>query len=85
MLKHKQAIESAYNDYSDQIYRFIFWQTGDPLLAEDLVSEVFIRAWKHRVMFLDINQRAWLYRVANNLVTDYWRKKKTYQWTNQSK
>lgn len=65
--------------YADQIYRFLYWQTGDELLAEDLTSEVFYRAWKHYGSLEDSNYRAWLYRVARNLVTDHHRKKKPLQ------
>jgi RNA polymerase sigma-70 factor (ECF subfamily) len=69
-------MQSMYDQYSDQIYRFLAWQTGDSILAEDLTSEVFLRAWKNKDKLAPDEQKAWLYRVARNLTTDYWRKKK---------
>ena len=72
----ESKIKAAYDEYADQIYRFLYWQTGDALLAEDITSEVFYRAWKNKETFLGYNQRAWLYRVARNLIIDYYRKKK---------
>ncbi|MEO8105302.1 MAG: RNA polymerase sigma factor [Candidatus Saccharibacteria bacterium] len=75
-MPNDELIQQSYDSYADQIYRFLFWQTGDALLAEDLTGEVFFRAWKHRAKFSDANHRAWLYRVARNLITDNWRKKK---------
>ena len=68
-------IEKLYDTFADPIYRFLCWHTGDSLLAEDLTSEVFIRAWKHREKLKDNESKAWLYRVAKNLVTDYFRRK----------
>lgn len=75
-MKNDELIHQSYTAYADQIYRFVYWQVGDASLAEDLTSEVFYRAWKNRDKFSDGNHRAWLYRVARNLITDNWRKKK---------
>ena len=71
-----EQMRQVYDEYSDQIYRFLVWHTGDSVLAEDLTSEVFLRAWKNRSKLSADEQKAWLYRVARNLLTDYWRKKK---------
>jgi RNA polymerase sigma-70 factor (ECF subfamily) len=72
----EDAMQRMYDQYSDQIYRFLAWQTGDSVLAEDLTSEVFLRAWKNKAKLSPDDQKAWLYRVARNLTTDHWRKKK---------
>jgi RNA polymerase sigma-70 factor (ECF subfamily) len=76
MSEPNQRIKRLYDDYADPIYRFIYWHTNDPLLAEDLMSEVFFRAWKFRDKLVEGNQRAWLYRVARNLIIDHYRRKK---------
>jgi RNA polymerase sigma-70 factor (ECF subfamily) len=75
--KHK--IEQAYLNYSDAMYRFIYWHCNDKHLAEDLTSEVFIRAWKHPEVFTtpDGNPRAWLYTVARHILHDHRRKHST--------
>jgi RNA polymerase sigma-70 factor (ECF subfamily) len=67
-------IEALYDEFADQIFRFLSWHTGDSLLAEDLTSEVFIRAWKHREKLQAEQIRAWLYRVARNLTIDHYRR-----------
>lgn len=62
--------------YSDRIYRYVFIHTGNPYLAEDITGEVFLRVWKK---WKDIKQdffQAFLYKVARNILIDYWRKKK---------
>lgn len=41
--------------------------TGDPLLAEDIVEEVFIRVWERRDQFdEDARLRAYLYKAVRN-------------------
>ena len=56
------------------IYRFCLTQLGEPMLAEDAASDVFIaalRAWPRIDQHGDI--RPWLFRVARNVVPDHYR------------
>lgn len=77
----KQAFGCLYQRYLNDIYRFVFVKTGDKYIAEDLTEETFIRTWE-RLKTAKKNQRsishvrAWFYQIANNLVIDYYRKKK---------
>jgi RNA polymerase sigma-70 factor (ECF subfamily) len=75
-LDSKEDFKQAYQDYSQAIYRFLYWQTHDPGLSQDLTSATFERAWRSRNTFHGGQAKAWLYRIARNLLTDYWRKKK---------
>src|SRR5258708_6291322 len=68
--------EQAYTSYADKIYRFLYWQTRDQALAEDLTGEAFSRAWRSRERFRDGSLQAWLFQIARNLLIDYRRKKK---------
>lgn len=56
-----------------------FYGLSDIQLAEDIVSDTFLKAmksWSHN----DIpdNPKAWLRKVAQNKLTDYFRRNKTY-------
>ncbi|ABV37793.1 sigma-24 (FecI-like) [Shewanella sediminis HAW-EB3] len=55
-----------------------FWlksQTRDDSLAQDILHDVFIRAMDQKQAFCDIrNTKAWLFRVAGNLLVDHARK-----------
>jgi RNA polymerase sigma-70 factor (ECF subfamily) len=77
----KQAFGMLYERYLDEIYRFVFYKVGSQPTAEDLTEEAFLRAWEYlpRIYKKDQkmdNFRAWVYRIANNLVIDFYRKKK---------
>jgi RNA polymerase sigma factor (sigma-70 family) len=66
--------DELYRAHVRPIYCFIYSKVGNRETAEDLTSDVFVRALSH----LDPTREehsiiAWLYRVARNLVTDYWR------------
>jgi RNA polymerase sigma-70 factor (ECF subfamily) len=66
--------DTVYRAHARAIYGFIYVKVGNREAAEDLTSEVFLRAVSH----LDPTREersilAWLYRVATNLINDYWR------------
>lgn len=58
------------------IHRYMFWRTRDEMLAQDLTSNVFVKAWRTRKNFVGGSARSWLYRIARTTLIDYWRKKK---------
>jgi RNA polymerase sigma-70 factor (ECF subfamily) len=76
MIEATDDFETAYTAHADRIYRFLFWRTRDSQLSEDLTSSVFEKAWRARVSFQGGSVQAWLYRIARNVLTDHWRKKK---------
>src|SRR5437867_5056091 len=70
----KRAIRQVYETYAGQLYKFIFFKVGNREDAEDITSQVFIKA----AGALDIEQDdrtklAWLYQVARTTITDHWR------------
>lgn len=75
-MRTPKDFEQAYLEYSDKIFRFIYWQSKDAYLAEDLTSEVFIKAWKSRLQFTGGSLQAWLFRIARTTLIDYWRRSK---------
>lgn len=56
------------------LFRWLLKQCHDQDLAFDLLQETFLRALQQEQAFCTItNQRAWLFRVAANLLNDQWR------------
>lgn len=75
-MENSQDFEQAYLSYAEKIYRFLYWQTHDRALAEDLTGEAFSRAWNKRSSYHGGSLQAWLFQIARNLLIDYRRKKK---------
>ena len=73
---HDSEFDELYIQFSDKIYKYIYWQTKDPYLAEDFTGEVFTRLWKNWKRFKPDFSQAFLYRTAKNILIDYWRKNK---------
>ena len=72
----EQAIRQVYRTYADAIYRYALYQSGDPLLAEDVAGEVFVRMMESigNFTYRGAPISAWLYRIARNLVVDHQRR-----------
>lgn len=70
----RPRFETIYEAHVTAIHRFVYARVGNRPDAEDLTAQVFMRA----VEQLDVDRpapqiAAWLYRVAQNAVADYWR------------
>ena len=70
------AISQLYRQYAPGIYGYLASRVGDPALADDLTSEVFLRALKGlpRFEYRGISFGAWLYRIAHDRVADHFRR-----------
>lgn len=45
-VNRQRRFEALAREFSDDLFRFAVWLCGDRALADDLVQETFIRAWK---------------------------------------
>lgn len=77
MEKKREKFSAVYQQYVEDIYRFVLVHVNDVDLAEDLTADTFTKAWRHiEATEFDFKQtRAWLYTIARNLMNDHWRKK----------
>src|SRR5437016_12878169 len=69
------AFAELYNAYVDKIYKYIFYKVGNAPDAEDLCEQVFLKAWEAigRYKWCGYPFSSWLYKLAHNLVVDYYR------------
>lgn len=75
--EHASAFLKAYDEYADAIFRHCYFRLSSRDRAKDLTQEAFTRTWKYVSGGHTVdNMRAFLYRVANNLIIDEYRKKK---------
>lgn len=77
--KDQVAFEELYDTNADEIYRFIYFKIGRKDEAGDLSSLVFLKTWEHiQKNKIDQNKtlRALIYKIARNVVVDYYREKR---------
>jgi len=76
MANLRKVFSKIYDQYINKIYRFIFLKVNSQEIAQDLCSETFLRGWESFKNGNKIeNPQAFLYKIARNLVTDYYREK----------
>lgn len=64
------AFEQVFLTHANDIYRFCLRRAVDRDDAEDLVSVVFLEAWKNRERIVEVEQSIlpWLYGVTTNVI-----------------
>lgn len=61
----------AYDELSDAIFRHCYFRVYDREKARDLAQEAFARTWEYLAAGKEVdNLKAFIYRVAGNLVID---------------
>ena len=71
------AFTTLYRHYSPVLYINILRMVRDPQLTEEIVQELFTRIWKNRTnQGLKENFAGYIYRIAQHLVHDFFRKLK---------
>ena len=72
----KQAFGLLYKKYLDKLYRYALFRVNkNTFTAEDIVQQTFFKAWEKRHSFKSGKGtvQAWLYRIAHNLIIDFYR------------
>ncbi|MDN4615103.1 sigma-70 family RNA polymerase sigma factor [Leifsonia sp. F6_8S_P_1B] len=67
-----RLLRELHDQHAPALWRYVVHLTGDRAMADDIVQETLLRAWRKPAV-LDQSQqsaRAWLYTVARNLVID---------------
>jgi RNA polymerase sigma-70 factor (ECF subfamily) len=74
-----RAVGRLYDQHHEALYRYIWMRVGEKQTAEDLTGEVFMRMLDALPRFrpTGVPFRAWLYRIARNLLVDHYRKMET--------
>lgn len=75
------AFGLLYERHDRAVLSFCLWRTGDPALAEDLTSTVFLEAWRRRAKtpLRTESARPLLLAIATNVLRNQWRTRKRHR------
>ena len=75
--ERRTAIAKLYETHFERVARYILLRIGDEAEAEDLASEVFVRALRAADSYKDTGapMEAWLFKIAHNIVVDHLRRR----------
>ncbi|PKM89397.1 hypothetical protein CVU83_00040 [Candidatus Falkowbacteria bacterium HGW-Falkowbacteria-2] len=72
----KEAFIKVYDDYVEDVYRFVYFKVGREEEARDLTSMIFLKAWNYiqsNSLSDSRTLRALVYKVARTSIIDYYR------------
>ncbi len=70
--------ENTYKNQSDAIFRFCLLRVSNREQALDITQETFLRLWQTLAADKEVlNDKAFLFTIARNLIIDWYRKKKS--------
>jgi RNA polymerase sigma-70 factor (ECF subfamily) len=79
--KQNALFTELYNAYCQPLYGYLYRLVGDVARAEELVQDVFMRAYAAPLdPATQPNYRAWLYRIATNAARDWFRRQRLRRW-----
>jgi RNA polymerase sigma-70 factor (ECF subfamily) len=74
------VLGSAFQENAAKIYSFIYAKVGNRETAEDLTSQVFLKAVRWLAEDHNpVSVRAWLYATARTAIVDYWREQSHFR------
>ena len=72
----ERKFASIYSEFAQKIYKFCYFRVSSREEAEDIAAQVFIRAWDRIAAGKKVtNVQGFLYRIAGNIVIDFYRKR----------
>jgi len=71
----RAAFERIYCLLADDLYTYVRGQCQNDTVAEDLIANVFLKAWRSVTRYRGGSDhfRRWMFAIARNEVRDYWR------------
>jgi RNA polymerase sigma-70 factor (ECF subfamily) len=75
--RDQEAVGVFFNQYANRIYNYAYYHSGNHHLAEDIVSETMMRVIEKipGYEWREIPFKAWVFRIARNLLVDYFRRR----------
>jgi RNA polymerase sigma-70 factor (ECF subfamily) len=68
-----ELLAQVYTAHAEAVYRFLHSRVGNRADAEDLTSEVFLKAVRGLEPRSAPSVQAWLFRIAHTVLADFWR------------
>ena len=75
-MPHSLSPDQWITNYADLLYAYTKPRVNDAQVAEDLVQETFLSAWKAKDGFKgEASEKSWLFTILKNKIIDHYRKK----------
>ena len=79
-LQTAEDLTAAFEEWNELLYKYAFVRLRSKELSEDVIQEVFTKAWHKRELFdpEKSSLKNWLFVIATNTIRDHYRTRKEY-------
>ncbi len=71
-----EAFKKIFYKYHLVLFKYIYYNTKDYALSQDIVQETFLKIWlNRRSLKPELSFLSYIYKISNNLIKDYYKKK----------
>ncbi len=75
-----EAVRTLYQRYSRPVFAVAVRSLGDRLLAEEVVQQTFLNAWRAAARFdPELDPAPWLYAIARRVAVDVYRRERRHR------
>ena len=73
-------VQALWEEFQERLQAFILQRVSDPVAAEDLLQEVFVKIHKSIGSLEDETKlESWVYQITRNTIIDYYRTTKSHE------
>ena len=72
----RESFKEMFDLYFEDIRRYIFYRGGDPVLADDIAQQTFLKVWEKQMKIIPGKEKGLLFKMAGDEFIDQVRKKK---------
>lgn len=72
----QEEFRVLFEEYFEEIRRYIFFRSGDAALSTDIAQETFLKVWEKQLDMETGKDVALLYSIAGNLMISHFRREK---------
>jgi RNA polymerase sigma-70 factor (ECF subfamily) len=82
-MMEEREFRTFYEECAPKLRSYLRRVAGDATLADDILQETFLRLLRGQLPVMEpVQMKAYLYRTANSVLTDHWRKlKRERRWS----
>jgi len=72
----KEAFKTLFDQYFEDVRRYVFYRSGNEDLATDIAQDTFLRIWEKQMEIDPKTVKGLLFKIANDLFISSYRKEK---------
>tara|TARA_B100000497_G_C7558197_1_gene336904 strand:- start:18 stop:509 length:492 start_codon:yes stop_codon:yes gene_type:complete len=73
----KVEFEFCFNEFFDSVRNYIYYRCNNEEIATDIAQETFMKIWEKKFTFHPIQTKGLIYKIANQLWINQYRKKES--------